>query len=550
MIRMGMGLGLLLTVTACKRAEDVVPTPNFEIETAIGVISPLDETLAAYPGIPGVMNADDDNEDGVSDWDSREWQGDDDDYTTVSVVSTAKTFQFTLSDDTGLVRIWSGGEEVLGPDSTDWSPEQSDDISMFIEFGAPLSTAELKVKNLTDEETVTTHLTAAPMILGHHQQVTEKVWIMKMNFRDYSNAKMVSDMEAVLGDRLFDVNAERYDYDVWVQDEFEWSSMVSAESRIDVVIDSIRDGQGGGGLDDAPEDLMLGSNSIVRTWGSGWANTYDSFGNLEVSPPLSVDGVDYPYGRIYYGKKGSSGPVAALTDHLDSQRVQAPFYVDTTWLCVGHIDEFTTFLPDPTAPRGFRFLFSDTRAGWEIVEATDPGTSLPLYAPTDSWSGHGIPNVGAMAEESSLKAYNEDIQLQYLDPILEQFKEEFGLLEEEIVLFPSVFEEINDSTYGRCGAAALVPGAANMLVVNETDGSTHAFMADPFFRSTPADQSSDPFIDAYKALLPPAVTPHFVDDFEVYHLGLGEVHCGTNSLRTPLDGWWENSSHLLKETGE
>ena len=48
--------------------------------------------------------------------------------------------------------------------------------------------------------------------------------------------------------------------------------------------------------------------------------------------------------------------------------------------------------------------------------------------------------------------------------------------------------------------------------------------------------------------MPDSVQTHYVDDFQVYHLGLGEVHCGTNSLRTPTDGWWEDAAHLLKES--
>lgn len=30
----------------------------------------------------------------------------------------------------------------------------------------------------------------------------------------------------------------------------------------------------------------------------------------------------------------------------------------------------------------------------------------------------------------------------------------------------------------------------------------------------------------------------WIDDWETYHLGSGEVHCGTNSLRDPTAPWW------------
>jgi protein-arginine deiminase len=71
-----------------------------------------------------------------------------------------------------------------------------------------------------------------------------------------------------------------------------------------------------------------------------------------------------------------------------------------------------------------------------------------------------------------------------------------------------------------------------------------------FFRSTVDSQTGDAFIEAYDAVLPESLQTHYVDDFEVYHLGLGEVHCGTNTLRTPTDGWWETAAHLMKEEGQ
>ena len=86
-------------------------------------------------------------------------------------------------------------------------------------------------------------------------------------------------------------------------------------------------------------------------WGNpGAATTFDAFGNLENSPPVTVDGVDYPFGRIYYGRsQGGVGMQLAMADFLSSQSVQEPFELDTTWLCVGHVDEFATVWRDLSA---------------------------------------------------------------------------------------------------------------------------------------------------------------------------------------------------------
>ena len=51
-----------------------------------------------------------------------------------------------------------------------------------------------------------------------------------------------------------------------------------------------------------------------------------------------------------------------------------------------------------------------------------------------------------------------------------------------------------------------------------------------------------------EAAMPAHINFHFVDDWDVYHMGLGEVHCGTNMTRAPRDDWWRVAGHLLEET--
>ena len=91
----------------------------------------------------------------------------------------------------------------------------------------------------------------------------------------------------------------------------------------------------------------------------------------------------------------------------------------------------------------------------------------------------------------------------------------------------------------RVGASWLA-GQARLFGGRYTDfyGGTQLFMADPFLREDLDDQSSDAMIDAVNALLPPLVTPIYLDDWEIYHLGLGEVHCGSNVVRTPSNEDW------------
>ena len=108
--------------------------------------------------------------------------------------------------------------------------------------------------------------------------------------------------------------------------------------------------------------------------------------------------------------------------------------------------------------------------------------------------------------------------------------------------FPGVFEEVNG-----CGnsVAALVPGTLNLIVGNRAGDTPKLYMPDPHFRQNDGAIGTDLLIPTMEALLPPSYTYHWMDDWDVYHLGLGEVHCGTNVTRTPDTDWWTDAMHLI-----
>ncbi|MCA9711666.1 MAG: hypothetical protein KDK70_37875, partial [Myxococcales bacterium] len=324
-------------------------------------------------------------------------------------------------------------------------------------------------------------------------------------------------------------------FDVWIQDEIQLAASIGDQGqRIDTVIDSIRDR----GLDDFPEENLLAPDVDIRTWGNpAQVTTWDSFGNLENSPPVTVGGVEYPFGRNYFGKLGNLGIHDDMAAFLVSQDIQAPVALDTFWLCVGHVDEFTSFVPDPESAKGFKFVISDVPAAYELLETLDPGMTLTLYGPDHSYA-----TVGDILDDVALRNLNEDLQADEIDPMLDLMMTELGLEESDVLRMPSLFE-----TIGGCGGgtAALIPGMVNLIVANMPNGESHLFIPDPFFRTNLGDQSTDPVIEAFTNNLPPSLIPHYVDDWDVYHLGLGEVHCGTNMTQTPTANWWEVGLHLL-----
>ncbi|KAK5912080.1 hypothetical protein CesoFtcFv8_001986 [Champsocephalus esox] len=83
--------------------------------------------------------------------------------------------------------------------------------------------------------------------------------------------------------------------DRWMQDELEFGYIDSPHHRFPVVLDSPRDR----GLKDFPYDELLGPDFgyVTRVAQREDVSSLDSFGNLEVSPPVTVNGKNYPPGQ-------------------------------------------------------------------------------------------------------------------------------------------------------------------------------------------------------------------------------------------------------------
>jgi len=166
---------------------------------------------------------------------------------------------------------------------------------------------------------------------------------------------------------------------------------------------------------------------------------------------------------------------------------------------------------------------------------------LPRYA--GRFNGHGIATVGEMVDDVALRTLNEQLHEFYIDPMVEKMKTEVGVTEDEIIRIPGIYEEAF-----RCGGttAALIPGMANLVVVNPPGEPIQVFMADPFLRTDEADQSSDPVIAKVREVFPSDIDIVFLDDWNTYHMALGEVHCGSNVVREPAANWWEEGIELIE----
>jgi hypothetical protein len=498
-----------------------------------------------FEDVIGVINSDDDDSSDKRDWLDAPFDTDDDLVEWVMPADAFLGFQEGHTAELVLagasperVRMWHRGIPAIGHDVPDIHPSYTftpgDGEELFlVEFDDYGSVYTLTLNHLDADggvvETIDITMRSAPLIMNHHLQPAEFVWAVSVG----GNSAFINTYQTHLGNRFAAVAGGTVGGDVWIQDEIEFAtSTAPGFSRTNIIIDSIRDR----GLNNFPDQIVQ-PNMFKQTWGiAGTESSADSFGNLEASPPVTVDGVEYPFGRIYYGKVPSFGLNDVLAGFLDSQSVQAPVQMNTSWLCVGHVDEFSSWVPDASSPKGFKAMLADVDAAYALLEGLDPNMSLPRYA-----SDHGYATVGEIVNDAALRAENESLRDDYMNPIREQFKTEFGLEDSDIIAIPTLFEVVSG-----CGGGvvALMPGTVNMIVANFEGEPTKLFVPDPFFRTDLQDLASDPIAAAFAESMPEGVETVFTDDWSTYHMQLGEVHCGTNVLRTPIANWWEVATHL------
>ncbi|MGE3766020.1 MAG: protein-arginine deiminase family protein [Kofleriaceae bacterium] len=520
--------------------------PGDDACTGDGCTMPPDDAPPAptwtFGDVNGVANTDDDDG-SQNDWNQAPFATDDDFSTltlpaaTLALVPSGGSVQLSLAGDVANVRVFDGTMHVLGAErgtaTHSFTPSGGDKV-FTVEFGAYLAKAELtlvaKDASGGTSATTTIDLQAAPLVINHHLQPAEALWAVTSN----GNASMIQTYQQILGNKFTAVSGSSVAGDVWIQDEFEFSTMMGeGGQRVDVVIDSIRNR----GLQNMSSSWIR-PDEYTQTWGNPQlATSYDSFGNLEATPPFTVGGVSYPFGKIYYGRVGSSGMNTTLGNFLASQKVQAPFQIPTNWLCVGHVDEFISFVPAPGSAKGWKLVIADTTSAYNLLATLTPSSPLSRYG-----QDHGYPSVASLIGDTALRALNQDLQTDYIEPAVAKFKTELGLTDADIIRVPSLFEQPSG-----CGGrvAALIPGMANLIVANVDGTTTHLFTADPFFRGSGVSQASDPVIAAFQAAMPAGMSMHFLDDWNTYHMGLGEVHCGTNVRRTPTAMWWSTAMHLM-----
>jgi protein-arginine deiminase len=247
---------------------------------------------------------------------------------------------------------------------------------------------------------------------------------------------------------------------------------------------------------------------------------------------------------VFHGNVAARGSDPQLREFINAQRVQGPILeLDTSWLHVGHVDEFASFIP-VDSPRGWKLLVASPRAAraqLEAMVAADPANGELIMFSGQRWfypQGHPMEGrsysaartINSILADADIMAFNQRDQA-HIDVQREALQTEAGLTDDEVIEIPFLMWEIENGQ-----GAAYMPGTVNLLLYGHsvTMAKPHAALV-----------GGADFMQTYLSGLMRAegISAHFAEQWDILHAAEGEVHCGTNALRRiPARGaWWEAS---------
>ncbi|MFE8964026.1 protein-arginine deiminase domain-containing protein [Streptomyces iakyrus] len=433
-------------------------------------------------------------------------------------------------------------------------------------------------------------LRVAPLLTQHHLQDTQQVMVSKVQ-GDGPDSRLQREFVAALEKEVEKagvttplVTFERY-ADRWAQDFVEpaYVSMTGPGGQRQVMRVMLRSAQPDRDAGRELFERMRGRDiGVVQVTDGAEPDDWslNSMGNLETIPPYAHGGRSFPAGRIIMGERKDSGarPSKVMRTMLKAQGLQDPLLLDTSWLGVGHVDEFVQFLPADT-PRGWRIGIADPKAGLQLLrDAQRDGHGRTKMFSVPGRSGTPAPKetIDQALASRHLVADNE-MAARRIAANLEILKRETGVTDEEIVRVPALYTRDSEALTSE-GQEVPVPrltrmGAGSGLVDSLREQGQQKWLAE-----NPAPGAAAPATVTTSAYVPGAVNGvllgrdrylaprqwgpviggkdvfteavtavyqrvglkvSYIDDWYTYHLGMGEVHCGTNTLRDATAAWWQ-----------
>ncbi|KAK2616453.1 hypothetical protein QQS21_000695 [Conoideocrella luteorostrata] len=443
------------------------------------------------------------------------------------------------------------------------------------------ATLEFTVQDGKDQARDRVAIRVAPVLTHHHRQLAEQILASEALPNDTVQKQFLQDLghaasNAGIRKPVLTINTTTdptYQFDTWAQDFFEpgYSSIPGPDGPIILRI-MIRSMQGRPAGRSVFSELRSNTTGAVQMYQNvNGRKTTDSTGNLETIPPYTHNGKSWPAGRTIMGSQDGVRPL--MVSFLTAQEVQAPVEIDTSWLFVGHTDEFLQFLPSHNTKRGWVMMVSDPMAGLSLLERAQQAghgktralsrTKLPSDPPNSCLSSESIDDVLARANFTQTQKYCSN----YIQKNIDILKRETGVTEDEIIRVPTMYSAARGldcpggdegqlkapaPTTKRMGILAAagdgaelqrrqseVPqvGALYPACINGVVLSNSEYLAPkpwgPIIDGK--DILAEAVIAAYKRA---HYNVNFMDDWFSHHTGGGEIHCGSNTIRDASHKWW------------
>lgn len=338
----------------------------------------------------------------------------------------------------------------------------------------------------------------APFVLLPNTAETQEVYA-STGHPNYPNSTFLEQLQAITQERgaKLTVHQTQSWKEMWMQDTMEVGYTQLPGGRAQhVVLGGLRQADSFGPRLLGPDRgfLQVGEPRQIEDGIDNWA---DWMGNLEVSPPVP----GYPLGRVFYGRNTDTGVTLhpEVVAFLEAQQVQDPFWIDTGFLTIKHVDEIVNFVPGPNGEP--RLLLADTRSAQKLVAQLDPTEQARVQERIDK-----ILEGGAYADGTSTPGLLQQLNLR----------------SDQVVHLPVGYQEGHN----------LWSNPINSIYLNGT-------VVTGQHRLPPglAGEIEQRLLEAG------AEEVRFVDD-ERYQENYGNVHCATNTLRQPL---WADLSQPLSD---
>jgi len=421
-------------------------------------------------------------------------------------------------------RAWELGKGAFGPQGLEIALEAGDFAypgrSREFEIGFRFET---RAGQLLSKQVVA--CSVAPLTMSSCLDPAESVLVV----RTKSTERFVDDLEPIVeaaGAKLLAVEDPAIpEHDIWIQDATEIGIATDGLNTMHVALHGNR----GRELDDIFAKSFLGRDAAVVHPGGfrgRSAEWIDWFGNLEVSPAVTVGNRDFPRGRVYAGTQGAWAMHPEVIGLLEAQGVQGPvLWLDTSWLVIGHVDETVSWVPSEVGTP-FRMLIPSSRLALEILRKAErdvPGSLLNrgTKRPDSQKDEFCDAQVAEVLSDRTLIADQEFVQKK-IDGVRAVLQAELGIANADIIEIPVLFDSWPGRFAGRYGA--LTTNMVNSLLVGKT-----FIVPDPH---GPLVGGTDVLLQAVKDRLEPlGCKVVAIDNFYPYHRYGGEVHCGTNAIR-------------------